>query len=101
MPVVFAHCLGESRWSWPQCTSLPFCPPHLQVFQSLVYDTQVREAVGPARSKVGWDFFMLVIVVKSYTFLLIRWDGLKGSETLLVQISVLIALESFSGVRFV
>lgn len=53
---------------------------------------------------MGWvklGFFMLVIVVKSYTFLLIRWDGLKGSETLLVQISVLIALESFSGVRFV
>lgn len=41
---------------------------------------------------------MLMVIVESYTFLLIRRDGLKGSQTLFLQISVFIALESFSGV---
>lgn len=52
------------------------CPPYLQVFQSLVHDTWVREAASPERSEVGWIKLLVLlsifkVIVKPGTFLLI------------------------------
>lgn len=68
--------------------------PHLQVLQSLVHDTRVREASGPKWGEVGWvklQVFLPVlnVIVEPGAFLLIPKYGLHGSQALCPQVSVL------------
>lgn len=73
-------------------------PPHLQVFQSLVHSTRVREAAGPERGEVGWIKLgvllpVLKVIVEPDTPLLIPQDGLHGGQALDPQAFVLGSLD--------